>query len=94
MISGIIDDDYEGSIQLLVHNVNDFSVRLETGRKIAQMILQSHNPDVYFKEIADKLMSKSSKRGTGGFGSTDKKVDVIYQFFFLFQLFKKKCLTK
>ena len=60
-------------------------MRLETGRKVAQMVLQSFQPDVYFREIAKKQMTKSSKRGTGGFGSTDdQKVDIIYQFFFFF----------
>ena len=69
-------------------------MRLETGRKVAQMVLQSFQPDVYFREIAKEKMSKSTKRGTGGFGSTDQKVYVIYQYFFFSVLKNKECLTK
>ena len=67
--TGIIDNDYTGEIMLLVENIGPYVVRLNEGDRIAQLMLVK---DVVFdlEEVDD--ITKETKRGSDGFGSTGR----------------------
>lgn len=59
---GTIDVDYQGEIQVIMHNATGGIVRIPKGEKVAQLVAG----------LAVRLDLKTYKRerGTGGFGST------------------------
>lgn len=66
---GVCDSDYRGEYIVPLYNDSDDDVIIEPNQKIAQLILLPYI-EMDFVEI-DKLTD--TKRGNGGFGSTDKK---------------------
>ena len=63
---GTIDADYRGEIKVLLINLGDKPFRVETGSRIAQMVVC---PVVQAKlEEVEEL--KKTRRGEGGLGST------------------------
>lgn len=65
---GVIDYDYDGEIQVLLHNNSDTPVTVSHGDRIAQLALER----VYsfkFNEVS-RLTPVISSRGEGGLGST------------------------
>lgn len=66
---GVVDSDYRGEIMVALHNHSNQLQVVENGDRIAQLIITPFL-SVEFNEV-DKL--NDTKRGTGGFGSTDKK---------------------
>ena len=65
---GVIDSDYRGEIIVALHNHSTVPQTISQGEKIAQLIIQPFL--VVDWEDAEEL--DSTKRGDGGFGSTDK----------------------
>ena len=63
---GVIDSDYRGEIQVLMHNLGDQPITVNSGDRIAQMIFMAIFRAV-FEEVAEL---EETARGTGGFGST------------------------
>lgn len=63
---GVIDSDYRGEIQVLMHNLGDQPITVNSGDRIAQMIFMPIFRAV-FEEVAEL---EETSRGTGGFGST------------------------
>lgn len=66
VIEGIIDADYRGQVDAMVHNFSADSVLLKTGERFAQLII---TPCIHCNIVQAEQLS-SSARGTGGFGST------------------------
>ena len=67
---GIIDENYRGSIKCRFRRINNEDFKeYKFGDKIAQLIIMKYNK-VIGKEVAEL---SDSKRGTGGFGSSDGK---------------------
>ena len=66
---GVIDSDYRGEIMVALHNHSKETRIVESGERIAQMVL---TPYVYgeYEEVDDL---DETGRGSGGFGSTGKK---------------------
>lgn len=65
-MAGVIDAGYRGEIKILVYNLSNESYTIESGKKIAQMLIQpveQRNID-----LVDNL--GDTNRGEGGFGST------------------------
>lgn len=67
--TGIIDNDYTGEVMLLVENIGPYVVRLYEGDRIAQLMLVK---DVVFDLEEVEEITKDTKRGDNGFGSTGK----------------------
>ena len=67
--TGIIDSDYRGEIMLPVDNMGTERINIAAGTRIAQLVIEK-NIEVYFEEAPLSV----TKRGKGGFGSTDAKV--------------------
>ena len=67
--TGIIDSDYRGELKLLLINDTTDIYYAPEGKRIAQLILVK-DPAFTIKEV-DEL--DETKRGKGGFGSTDKE---------------------
>lgn len=67
--TGIIDNDYTGELMLLVENIGPYVVRLNEGDRIAQLMLVK---DVVFDLEEVEEITKDTKRGNNGFGSTGK----------------------
>jgi dUTP pyrophosphatase len=63
---GTIDADYRGEIKILLINLSDTDFRIQSGDRIAQMIIAKHEQISW--EAADSLNETS--RGTGGYGHT------------------------
>ena len=64
--TGLIDEDYTGSIKVKLYNHGNQIVRIEPGQKISQLlIVPILRPDV---EVVDEL--DETERGNNGFGST------------------------
>ena len=65
---GVIDSDYRGEIMVALHNHSKQDYELQVGERIAQMVFTLY----YMATFKEEKLS-STKRGTGGFGSTGKK---------------------
>ena len=65
---GTIDADYRGEIGVILINLSDSDFKIDSGDRIAQMIIAKHET-VSWKSV-DKL--DDSLRGDKGFGSTGK----------------------
>ena len=63
---GTIDADYRGEIGVILINLSDSDFEINTGDRIAQMIIAKHEKIEW--EVVDKL--DDSVRGDKGFGST------------------------
>jgi len=66
---GVIDADYRGEIMVALHNHSDEPAKVESGERIAQLLIAAA-PQFVFEE-ADEL--SDTTRGAGGFGSTGSK---------------------
>lgn len=66
---GVIDADYRGEIMVALHNHSDEAVTVESGDRIAQMVIAPFLTAAFneVEELEDTL------RGEGGFGSTGRK---------------------
>lgn len=65
---GTIDADYRGEIKVILINLSDQEQMIETGDRIAQMVLQKVEKITWLE--TDSL--DDTERGMGGFGSTGK----------------------
>ncbi len=68
-MAGVIDAGYRGEVRILVHNLSNQAYTVETGTKIAQMLIQP----VEQKEIKEVKELDDTSRGEGGFGSTGER---------------------
>lgn len=66
---GVIDSDYRGEIIVALHNDSNIVRVVEKGERIAQIVIMPYL-SVEFEEVGNL---DETKRGNGGFGSTDKK---------------------
>lgn len=69
----VIDWDYQGEMWIHLINTGSYAVQIEPGQKIAQFILVPIEHAKLKEVSADKIFTKETKRGKGGFGSTNKK---------------------
>ena len=69
---GIIDSDYRGEILVPLKNTSDSTFTIDSGMRIAQMVIIQHQSDNVFIEISEEELNQkhSSTRDGGGFGST------------------------
>ena len=65
---GVVDSDYRGEITVVLHNHGSVAQTVETGQRIAQMVITPVLTPPY--EEAQEL--SDTNRGQGGFGSTGK----------------------
>ena len=64
--AGVVDSHYRGEIKVLLFNHSDNEIRIQSGDRIAQLIIQKVET---VKFIASKQLSET-ERNTAGFGST------------------------
>lgn len=64
---GVVDSDYRGEVIVAMHNDSNETRFVNPGDRIAQMIVSLYVSTDF--EIVDEL--NETKRGNGGFGSTD-----------------------
>ena len=65
---GTIDADYTGPLIVLLINHGDRPVRIESGQRIAQLVIAP----VVQAELTEVEELPSTERGAGGFGSTGR----------------------
>ena len=63
---GTIDADYRGELKVLLVNLSNAPVTIQTGDRIAQMVIAPY-VRATFEEVAELT---ETNRGAGGFGST------------------------
>lgn len=66
---GTIDADYRGEVCVILVNLSDESFTIESGERIAQLVLAKHEV-IEWEEVSELT---ESGRGEGGFGSTGAK---------------------
>ena len=66
---GTIDADYRGEIKIILINLSDKSFTVKKGLRIAQMVLCP----VVKAKLKEVQSLETTKRGSGGFGSTGVK---------------------
>lgn len=66
---GTVDADYRGEIKVLLINLSDTDFVINSGERIAQMIIARHEQAVF--EAVDEL--DETERGEGGYGHTGVK---------------------
>ena len=66
---GVIDCDYRGEIMVALHNHSSQEVVVESGERVAQMVITPYIQGIY--QEVDELTD--TVRGAAGFGSTGKK---------------------
>jgi dUTP pyrophosphatase len=66
VLAGVIDADYRGEIQCLLHNTGNQAIELPAQAKICQLIIEKiiTPAPVWAEDLPDTV------RGSGGFGST------------------------
>lgn len=65
---GTIDADYRGEIKILLVNLSDEAFLIESGERVAQMVIAKHEQIDW--NLVETL--EDSERSAGGFGSTGK----------------------
>jgi len=65
-MAGVIDSGYRGEIKILVHNLSLETYLVESGKKIAQMLIQP----IEQRKVIEVDCLDETERGEGGFGST------------------------
>lgn len=66
--SSYIDTDYTGEVHAILHNHTKFPIIINDGDTVAQILFQKKVP----VEFSVGTVSKVTKRGKNGFGSTSK----------------------
>jgi dUTP pyrophosphatase len=64
---GTIDSDYRGEVKVLLINLGEAPWEIQRGERIAQLVFQR----VERARLVEAAVLKTTKRGAGGFGSTD-----------------------
>lgn len=65
---GTIDADYRGEIKIILVNLSNEPVTINTGERVAQMVFQK----VEKVELEETTSLQETERGAGGFGHTGK----------------------
>lgn len=66
----LVDEDYTGIMHLNIHNIGKTRQELSCGMKIAQAVFERTYYDVLHISNSEEPLTKKTKRGEGGFGST------------------------
>lgn len=66
---GTIDSDYRGEIKVILINLSNESVIVNTGERIAQIVISKYEK----AELTEVDELSDSERGSGGFGHTGVK---------------------
>ena len=69
--AGVIDSGYRGEVVICLENTTDKPYNLDLTKAIAQGVLIPNPKKVIEKYTMDEVMAIDSKRGAGGFGSTN-----------------------
>ena len=65
---GVVDSDYRGEIKVCLKNLSDKPYTIKPGERIAQLIFTP----VIIPQLTESDELDETKRGDGGFGSTDR----------------------
>ena len=68
VVAGVIDRDYRGAIQVLLHNAGQRSYLVRVGDRIAQAITEK----ILRPTVVPAVRLTNSARGASGFGSTGR----------------------
>ena len=69
--ASVVDEDYQGEINLHVFNHLDIDITINPGDKLVQFILIPVFYATVVEVLLQDLFTRSSERGEGGFGSTN-----------------------
>ena len=80
--AGVIDSDYRGEIKVIIYNPGTTAYRISAGDKIAQLIFERiYTPaDLIVRVVHTDTETDDlavSERGDQGFGSTERRVNVV-----------------
>lgn len=67
--AGIIDEDYRGTVQVLLANNSENDFVVPSGERIAQLLIQP----VSYPRVTEAAFLSFTARGEGGFGSTGRR---------------------
>lgn len=69
VLGGVIDSGYRGEIGVVLINHSDKIFKINAGDRIAQLIVEK----IAILNPVESSINTNTDRGTGGFGSTNKK---------------------
>lgn len=69
VLDGVIDQDYRGSVDVMMVNLRSTVTFVQTGERVAQLLLERCS---LMQPIAADQLSRETLRGIGGFGSTGR----------------------
>jgi dUTP pyrophosphatase len=69
----VVDSDYRGEIHLHVFNYCEKDIKIKPGEKLVQFLLLPYQHTTITEVPTFEIDNQSTTRGTGGFGSTNKK---------------------
>lgn len=69
--AGVIDSDYRGEVSVVLHNNDDITAVFTENEKIAQILFVL----CFAGDLVETEELSTTVRGSGGFGSTDKRED-------------------
>lgn len=67
---GLIDSDFSGNVSVILTNLSEITIEIETGDSIGQMLFLKKE-EVKFGEVDER---DETERGVKGFGSTGKQI--------------------
>ena len=74
--AAVVDSDYQGEIHMHVHNIGHNDVMIEPGMKLVQFLLIPVTTAKLIEcKTEDEVFPVKTKRGRGGFGSTNTNKD-------------------
>ena len=75
VMNGVIDNDYRGPIKTVVYNFGEEEYTIKKDEKISQFVFKHYTTDFDVQILREDEDLPPSKRGKGGFGSTDKAAE-------------------
>lgn len=69
--AGVIDQDYRGTVQVLLFNHSDADFTVNAGERVAQLIVERISTDA-FQQVFTLEDLSITERGSNGFGSTGR----------------------
>ena len=71
---GVIDNDFTGTLKIILHNASSRSFKIEVGDRMAQLVIEK-----YFSGESEEVYSftKESERGDRGMGSSGISAESI-----------------
>lgn len=81
VLGGVIDEDYRGTLGVILLNTSAYTVDIPKEKAIAQLVIIKNNMEPAMQISPKQFLATPTERNTAGFGSTDKPPAKKVKFF-------------